>query len=81
MKKKIYLEPKASFDPCIIQESEEVCIYSVQMLLEVLIKQFAFGDSDTTDQDFYIQAVEWFEYNIEPLQGYYNIGFKFEDNS
>ena len=77
MKQKIYLEPRKDFDACIISETDEACTYSVQEMLAMLAQQFSSNEPNMTEEDLLFMALEWFEYNIEPLQHFYNIEFNF----
>lgn len=74
---KIYLEPRKDFDSCITSETDEFCTYSVQEMLAMLAQQFASTEPNMEEEDLLFMALEWFEYNIEPLQHHYAIKFDF----
>lgn len=74
---KIYLEPRKDFDACIISETDEACTYSVQEILAMLAQQFSSTEKNMEEEDLLFMALEWFEYNIEPLQHHYAIKFDF----
>lgn len=74
---KIYLEPRKDFDACIISETDEFCTYSVQEMLAILAEQFGSTEPSMEEEDLLFMALEWFEYNIEPLQHHYAIKFDF----
>ena len=76
-REKIYLEPRKDFDHCIISETDEKCTYSVHEMLAMLAEQFALTEINTEEEDLLFMALEWFEYNIEPLQHHYAIEFDF----
>jgi hypothetical protein len=54
----IYLEPRSTFDSCIIKN--EPVIYCFDLLISILIEM---GME-------YIQAIDFYCYNIEPLIAY-----------
>ena len=74
---KIYLEPRDQFDICIKSETDEKCIYSVHEILSALAEEFALTEVNMAEEDLLFMALEWFEYNIEPLQHHYAIEFDF----
>lgn len=77
MKKKIYLEPRKTFDKAIIAENTNDITYCFYIIQEILMEQF----EETENEDALIDiATEWFWYNIEPLSNYYNIKFKYKIN-
>ena len=53
----IYLEPRATFDAALLNTKH--VWYSFDLLIDVLM--------NTNDWD-YFEAIEWYCYNIEPLQ-------------
>lgn len=75
---KIYLEPRKDFDACIVSETNKSCTYSVHEILAMLAEQFSSTEPDIPEEDFLCMALEWFEYNIEPLQHHYAIEFDFK---
>ena len=74
MKPKIYLEPRDKFDTCIVRESPECVTYSVQKIINMLGNEYK-EESSTLGDDYFFMALEYYEYNIEPLQHLYNIEF------
>lgn len=73
---KIYLEPKEFYDSCIVRETPLATTYSVQLIINKLASSYAKEDNYTSDKDDYaFEALEYFEYNIEPLALTYGIMF------
>ena len=75
-KQKIYLEPKDFYDSCILRESPLAATYSVELIIKKLASDFASYDNYSKDEDTYLfEALEYYEFNIEPLALTYNIIF------
>ena len=55
----IYLEPRAIFDAAIVKT--DPVVYDFDLLIEILMSAY--------EWDF-IEAIEWYCYNIEPLKQY-----------
>ena len=55
----IYLQPRAIFDAAIVQA--DPVVYDFDLLIEVMISAY-----DWT----FIEAIEWYCHNIEPLKQY-----------
>ena len=75
---KIYLEPRTKFDTCICSESNADITYSVQEIVAMLKDEFYSLADHKDEDDAIIEAIEYFDYNIEPLSNYYNIHFFYE---
>jgi hypothetical protein len=75
-KPKIYLEPRNKFDNCICSESDIDTTYNVQEIIAMLKDDF---QKETEDEDeAIIEAIEYFDYNIEPLSNHYSIYFFYD---
>lgn len=66
----IYLEPRSVFDSAIVQE--EPVVYDFDKLIEVLMSQ--------NDWD-YFDALDFYCFNIEPLQQYVGLIIREDDNA
>ena len=81
-KQKIYLEPREDFDKCILKEDPSYATYSVHEIIVMLAedwKKSNLTDSLEPDEASYLdQALEYFDYNIQPLENYYAIHFSYE---
>ena len=77
-KQKIYLEPRNKFDICICSESDIDITYNVQEIVAMLKDDFYNKDEHKDEDDAIIEAIEYFDYNIEPLSNYYNIFFYYD---
>ena len=73
---KFYLQPKDFYDSCIVRESPYAVTYSVQLIINKLASSFAKEDDYALDEEAYdFEALEYYEFNIEPLALTYNILF------
>ena len=76
MKNKIYLEPRNEYDDCILEETETCIVYEVEKILDMLSYQYSVDNESLSVDDLFLMALEYFEYNIEPLKHYYALEFK-----
>jgi len=74
-KEKIYLEPRNEFDQCIIQETAYSITYGVEQILDMLSYEYSTDNPELSVDDLFLMALEYFEYNIEPLKHYYALEF------
>ena len=74
-KQKIYLEPRNEFDNCIIKETDTSVTYGVEQILDMLSYEYSTDNPELSVDDLFLMALEYFEYNIEPLRHYYALEF------
>ena len=73
---KYYLEPREFYDSCIVSESEESVVYSSQLVISKLSSSFGKQDNfRLPEEEYAFEALEYYEFNIEPLTLTYNILF------
>lgn len=74
--KKVYLQPREFYDSCIVRETPVAPTYSVQLIINKLASSFAKDDDYNSDEETYaFEALEYYEFNIEPLSLTYRIFF------
>ena len=68
MEKLIFLEPRSVFDPMIIGVCSSIDGYAISYdkdkILEHLQKEVLSGEGETSADDAYVMAVEYFDFNI-----------------
>ena len=77
-KQKIYLEPRSKFDICICSESDTDTTYNVQEIIAMLKDDFYNEAEHKDEDDAIIEALEYFDYNIQPLSNYYGVCFFYD---
>jgi len=60
----IYLEPRSTFDKAIIIETDDCVVYDYELIINVMMIDYEWD---------YIEALEWYDRNIEPLIHYHGL--------
>ena len=79
-REKIYLIPREVYDPCILREDEKFATYSYELIIQATFEQWI-DEYDNRIEDCLEAVIEYYDYNILPLAGMYNIRFETEDDN